>query len=91
MATYMKIRYRQGLLCKNMASMPLMGSPKWASIGGLCFQEYQIRCNPDALKAYNIPLHKVMAGRTEIKFKDVGGKDNLEINQAANIGQGTGS
>ncbi len=35
------------------------GVSEVASIGGFV-QEYQIDVNPDALRAYNIPLHKVM-------------------------------
>ena len=58
-----------------------------ASIGGYV-QEYQIDVNPDALKAYNIPLHKVMQA-VQKSNRDVGAK-TIEINQAEYLVRGLG-
>ncbi len=58
-----------------------------ASIGGFV-QEYQIDVNPDALKAYNIPLHKVMQA-VQKSNRDVGAK-TIEINQAEYLVRGLG-
>ena len=51
-------------------------------------QEYQIDVNPDVLKAYNIPLHKVMQA-VQKSNKDVGAK-TIEINQAEYLVRGLG-
>ncbi|MEX2482963.1 MAG: efflux RND transporter permease subunit, partial [Brumimicrobium sp.] len=58
-----------------------------ASIGGFV-QEYQIDVNPDALKAYNIPLTKVMKA-VQNSNRDVGAK-TIEINQAEYLVRGLG-
>lgn len=58
-----------------------------ASIGGFV-QEYQIDVNPDALKAYNIPLMKVMQA-VQKSNRDVGAK-TIEINQAEYLVRGLG-
>jgi len=63
------------------------GVSEVASIGGFV-QEYQIDVNPDALKAYNIPLHKVMKAVKESN-RDVGAK-TIEINQAEYLVRGLG-
>lgn len=63
------------------------GVSEVASIGGFV-QEYQIDVNPDALKAYNIPLHKVMRA-VQRSNKDVGAK-TIEINQAEYLVRGLG-
>ncbi|MEQ9168168.1 MAG: efflux RND transporter permease subunit, partial [Fulvivirga sp.] len=63
------------------------GVSEVASIGGY-IQEYQIDVNPDALKAYNIPLHKVMQA-VQKSNKDVGAK-TIEINQAEYLVRGLG-
>jgi len=63
------------------------GVSEVASIGGYV-QEYQIDVNPDALKAYNIPLHKVMQA-VQKSNKDVGAK-TIEINQAEYLVRGLG-
>ena len=63
------------------------GVSEVASIGGF-IQEYQIDVNPDALKAYNIPLHKVMQA-VQKSNKDVGAK-TIEINQAEYLVRGLG-
>ncbi|WP_047418623.1 efflux RND transporter permease subunit [Cellulophaga sp. Hel_I_12] len=63
------------------------GVSEVASIGGFV-QEYQIDVNPDALKAYNIPLHKVMQA-VQKSNKDVGAK-TIEINQAEYLVRGLG-
>ncbi len=63
------------------------GVSEVASIGGFV-QEYQIDVNPDALKAYNIPLHKVMEA-VQKSNRDVGGK-TIEINQAEYLVRGLG-
>jgi len=51
-------------------------------------QEYQIDVNPDALKAYNVPLHKVMQA-VQKSNRDVGAK-TIEINQAEYLVRGLG-
>ncbi|PHR48019.1 MAG: cation transporter [Fluviicola sp.] len=58
-----------------------------ASIGGFV-QEYQIDVNPDALKAYDIPLTKVMKA-VQNSNRDVGAK-TIEINQAEYLVRGLG-
>ena len=63
------------------------GVSEVASIGGYV-QEYQIDVNPDALKAYNIPLHKVMLA-VQRSNRDVGAK-TIEINQAEYFVRGLG-
>jgi copper/silver efflux system protein len=63
------------------------GVSEVASIGGY-IQEYQIDVNPDALKAYNIPLNKVMQA-VQKSNKDVGAK-TIEINQAEYLVRGLG-
>ncbi|MFY0628672.1 MAG: efflux RND transporter permease subunit [Reichenbachiella sp.] len=63
------------------------GVSEVASIGGY-IQEYQIDVNPDALQAYNIPLHKVMQA-VQQSNKDVGAK-TIEINQAEYLVRGLG-
>lgn len=63
------------------------GVSEVASIGGYV-QEYQIDVNPDALKAYNIPLHMVMQAVQKAN-RDVGAK-TIEINQAEYLVRGLG-
>lgn len=63
------------------------GVSEVASIGGFV-QEYQVDVNPDALKAYNIPLHKVMEA-VQKSNRDVGAK-TIEINQAEYLVRGLG-
>jgi Cu(I)/Ag(I) efflux system membrane protein CusA/SilA len=63
------------------------GVSEVASIGGFV-QEYQIDVNPDALKAYKIPLHKVMQA-VQKSNRDVGAK-TIEINQAEYLVRGLG-
>ncbi|NLB92597.1 MAG: efflux RND transporter permease subunit, partial [Bacteroidales bacterium] len=63
------------------------GVSEVASIGGFV-QEYQIDVNPDALKAYDIPLHKVMEA-VQKSNRDVGAK-TIEINQAEYLVRGLG-
>ncbi|MDH5365447.1 MAG: efflux RND transporter permease subunit [Cyclobacteriaceae bacterium] len=63
------------------------GVSEVASIGGFV-QEYQIDVNPDALKSYNIPLHKVMEAVRKSN-KDVGAK-TIEINQVEYLIRGLG-
>lgn len=63
------------------------GVSEVASIGGYV-KEYQIDVNPDALKAYDIPLHKVMQAVRQSN-KDVGAK-TIEINQAEYLVRGLG-
>jgi len=63
------------------------GVSEVASIGGYV-QEYQVDVNPDALKAYNIPLHKVMQA-VQKSNRDVGAK-TIEINQAEYLVRGLG-
>lgn len=63
------------------------GVSEVASIGGFV-KEYQIDVNPDALKAYKIPLNKVMQA-VQKSNKDVGAK-TIEINQAEYLIRGLG-
>jgi Cu(I)/Ag(I) efflux system membrane protein CusA/SilA len=63
------------------------GVSEVASIGGFV-KEYQIDVNPDALKAYNIPLHRVMQA-VQKSNKDVGAK-TIELNQAEYLVRGLG-
>ena len=63
------------------------GVSEVASIGGFV-KEYQIDVNPDALKAYNIPLYKVMMAIGKSN-RDVGAK-TIEINQAEYLVRGLG-
>lgn len=63
------------------------GVSEVASIGGFV-QEYQVDVNPDALKAYDIPLHKVMQA-VQRSNRDVGAK-TIEINQAEYLVRGLG-
>lgn len=63
------------------------GVSEVASIGGFV-QEYQIDVNPDALKTYAIPLHKVMQA-VQQSNRDVGAK-TIEINQAEYLIRGLG-
>ena len=63
------------------------GVSEVASIGGFV-QEYQVDVNPDALKAYNIPLSKVMQAVLKSN-RDVGAK-TIEINQAEYLVRGLG-
>lgn len=63
------------------------GVSEVASIGGHV-QEYQIDVNPDALKAYDIPLHEVMKAVNKSN-RDVGAK-TIEINQAEYLVRGLG-
>ena len=63
------------------------GVSEVASIGGFV-QEYQIDVNPDALKAYNIPLHMVMQA-VKKSNRDVGAK-TIEVNQAEYLVRGLG-
>jgi Cu(I)/Ag(I) efflux system membrane protein CusA/SilA len=63
------------------------GVSEVASIGGFV-QEYQIDVNPDALKAYDIPLPKVMMA-VRNSNRDIGAK-TIEINQAEYLVRGLG-
>jgi len=63
------------------------GVSEVASIGGFV-QEYQIDVNPDALKAYNIPLSDVMMA-VQKSNRDVGA-ETIEINQAEYMIRGLG-
>ena len=63
------------------------GVSEVASIGGFV-QEYQIDVNPDALKAFNIPLSNVMQA-VQKSNRDVGAK-TIEINQAEYLVRGLG-
>ncbi len=63
------------------------GVSEVASIGGFV-KEYQVDVNPDALKAFNIPLHVVMQA-VQKSNKDVGAK-TIEINQAEYLVRGLG-
>ncbi|MEO7694809.1 MAG: efflux RND transporter permease subunit [Chryseolinea sp.] len=63
------------------------GVSEVASIGGFV-QEYQIDVNPDALKAYNIPLHIVMQA-VQKSNRDVGAK-TFEVNKAEYLVRGLG-
>ncbi|MBW6500340.1 MAG: efflux RND transporter permease subunit [Bacteroidales bacterium] len=63
------------------------GVSEVASIGGFV-QEYQVDVNPDALKAYKIPLHQVMLA-VQKSNRDAGAK-TIEINQAEYLVRGLG-
>ncbi len=63
------------------------GVSEVASVGGFV-KEYQIDVDPDALKAYDIPLHKVMTA-VKKSNRDVGAK-TVEINQAEYLVRGIG-
>lgn len=63
------------------------GVSEVASIGGYV-QEFQVDVNPDALRVYNIPLHKVMTA-VQKSNRDVGAK-TIEINQAEYLVRGLG-
>ncbi|MDI3526951.1 MAG: copper/silver efflux system protein [Tenuifilum sp.] len=63
------------------------GVSEVASIGGYV-REYQIDVNPDALKAYNIPLHKVILA-VKNSNRDIGAK-TIEINLAEYLIRGLG-
>lgn len=63
------------------------GVSEVASIGGYV-QEYQIDVNPDAMKAYDIPLSKVMLAVKQSN-RDVGAK-TIEINEAEYLVRGLG-
>ena len=63
------------------------GVSEVASVGGYV-QEYQIDVNPDALKSYDIPLHKVMTAVNKSN-RDVGAK-TIEINMAEYLVRGLG-
>ncbi|MFT5512243.1 MAG: Cu(I)/Ag(I) efflux system membrane protein CusA/SilA [Bacteroidia bacterium] len=63
------------------------GVSEVASIGGYV-KEYQVDVNPDALKAYGIPLHKVMMA-VQKSNRDVGAK-TIEINRAEYLVRGLG-
>lgn len=63
------------------------GVSEVSSIGGYV-QEYQIDVNPDALRVYDIPLHKVMMA-VKKSNRDVGAK-TIEINQAEYLVRGLG-
>lgn len=63
------------------------GVSEVASIGGFV-KEYQVDVNPDALKAYGIPMHKVMVA-VQKSNRDVGAK-TIEINRAEYLVRGLG-
>jgi copper/silver efflux system protein len=63
------------------------GVSEVGSIGGFV-QEYQVDVNPDALKAYDVPLHKVMQA-VQKSNRDVGAK-TIEVNQAEYLVRGLG-
>ncbi|MGC9344063.1 MAG: efflux RND transporter permease subunit, partial [Bacteroidales bacterium] len=63
------------------------GVSEVASIGGFV-KEYQVDVDPNALKAYNIPLHSVMEAVRKSN-KDVGAK-TIEINKAEYLVRGLG-
>lgn len=63
------------------------GVSEVASIGGYV-QEYQIDVNPEALRNYDIPLHKVMLA-VKKSNRDVGAK-TIEINKAEYLVRGLG-
>ena len=63
------------------------GVSEVASIGGYV-KEYQIDVNPDAMKAYNIHLNKVMQA-VQKSNRDVGAK-TIEINKAEYLVRGLG-
>jgi len=63
------------------------GVSEVASIGGFV-KEYQVDVNPDALKAYDIPLHQVMLA-VKKSNRDAGAK-TIEINKAEYLVRGLG-
>ncbi|MEZ4939873.1 MAG: efflux RND transporter permease subunit [Saprospiraceae bacterium] len=63
------------------------GVSEVASVGGQV-KEYQVDVNPDALKAYNIPLMDVMAAVR--KSNRDAGAQTIEINQAEYLVRGLG-
>lgn len=63
------------------------GVSEVASIGGFV-QEYQVDVNPEALKAYNIGIDKVMMAVKNAN-RDVGAK-TIEVNQAEYLVRGLG-
>ena len=63
------------------------GVSEVASIGGFV-KEYQIDVDPNALRTYDIPLHKVMLA-VKNSNEDVGAK-TIEINQAEYLVRGLG-
>ena len=63
------------------------GVSEVASIGGYV-QEYQVDVDPDALKAYNVPLQNVISA-VKKSNRDVGAK-TLEINMAEYLVRGLG-
>ena len=63
------------------------GVSEVASIGGYV-KEYQVDVNPDALQAYNIPLHQVMVA-VQASNREVGAR-TIEINQAEYLVRGLG-
>jgi Cu(I)/Ag(I) efflux system membrane protein CusA/SilA len=63
------------------------GVSEVASVGGFV-QEYQVDVNPNALKSYDIPLHKVMDA-VKKSNRDVGAK-TIEINMAEYLVRGLG-
>lgn len=65
----------------------VQGVSEVASIGGFV-KEYQIDVKPDALLAYDIPLHKVMQA-VQKSNRDIGAK-TIEINQAEYLVRGLG-
>ncbi|MBN1543245.1 efflux RND transporter permease subunit, partial [candidate division KSB1 bacterium] len=64
------------------------GVAETASVGGFV-QEYQIDADPDALAAYDIPLHRVIQA-VQQSNRDVGAK-TIEINQAEYLVRGLGT
>lgn len=65
----------------------VQGVSEVASVGGFV-QEYQIDVNPDALKAYNIGIDRVMMAVRESN-RDVGAK-TLEVNKVEYLVRGLG-
>lgn len=63
------------------------GVSEVASIGGMV-QEYQVDVDPEALKAFNIPLHEVMLA-VKNSNRDAGAK-TIEVNQVEYLVRGLG-
>jgi len=63
------------------------GVSEVASIGGMV-QEYQVDVHPEALKAFNIPLHQVMLA-VKNSNRDAGAK-TIEVNQVEYLVRGLG-
>ncbi len=63
------------------------GVSEVASIGGMV-QEYQVDVDPEALKAFNIPLHQVMLA-VKNSNRDAGAK-TIEVNQVEYLVRGLG-